>query len=312
MADTFVGIDVAKDWLDVHRLPDAACHRFPNEPQGHQQLIQWLSGHQVQRIVLEASGGYERLVASTLVAAALPVVVVNPRPVRDFAKALGKLAKTDAIDAQVLACFAEKICPPLRPIPSQIEQQLRETLTRRSQLLGLRTMESNRLRQALARKVKDSLQAVLDLLDQQLKLIDSELDALLKASPAWQEKIDRYQSVPGIGPQTARCLVAELPELGACSRQQIVSLVGLAPLNRDSGTWRGQRSILGGRVSVRTALYMATLVATRFNPVIRAAYQRLRAAGKPFKVALVACMRKLLVILNAIARKNDTWKQTST
>lgn len=309
MSVTVVGIDVAKDWLDVHFLPNAASQRLTNDSPGHEQLVQLLQGQPVERIVLEASGGYERVVVSLLVAAGLPVVVVNPRQVRDFAKATGKLAKTDRLDAAVLAHFAEVIRPELRPWPSDSEQELRETLARRSQLVGLRTMESNRLKQAQAKRVKDSLKAVLKTLDKQLEQIDDQLGGLIQASPAWQAKVDLYQSTPGIGPQTARCLVAELPELGTCTRQKIAALVGVAPLNRDSGTYRGQRMISGGRASVRCALYMATLSAVRYNPLIKTAYERLRAAGKPVKVALVACMRKFLVILNAMARKNQTWQE---
>lgn len=309
MSVSVIGIDVAKDWLDVHLLPSDASQRFPNDASGHEQLVQLLHGQQVERIVLEASGGYERVVVSLLVAAGLPVVVVNPRQVRDFAKATGKLAKTDRLDAAVLAHFAAVIRPELRPWPSESEQELRETLTRRSQLVGLRTMESNRLKQAHTKRVKESLKAVLKTLDRQLEQIDDQLGGLIQASPAWQAKVELYQSTPGIGPQTARCLVAELPELGTCSRQAIAALVGVAPINRDSGMYRGQRMISGGRASVRCALYMATLSAVRHNPLLKAAYQRFRAAGKPVKVALVACMRKFLVILNAMARKNQTWQE---
>lgn len=309
MSVNVVGIDVAKDGLDVHLLPSATSQRLTNDAQGHEQLVQLLKDQPVQRIVLEASGGYERVVASLLVAAGLPVVVVNPRQVRDFAKATGKLAKTDRIDAAILARFADAIRPELRPWPSENEQELRETLARRSQLVGLRTMESNRLKQARTKRVQDSLKAVLKTLDKQLDQLDDQLGRLIQASPAWQAKVDLYQSTPGIGPQTARCLVAELPELGSCTRQQIAALVGVAPMNRDSGTYRGQRMIVGGRASVRCALYMATFSAVRHNPLIKTAYQRFRAAGKPAKVALVACMRKFLVILNAMARKNQSWQE---
>lgn len=309
MSVLFVGVDVAKDWLDVHLLPTGIRQRFANTPEGHEQLLALLADQPLERVILEASGGYERLVAGTLLAAGLPAVVVNPRLVRDFAKALGKLAKTDRIDAEVLALFGERIQPQLRALPNEIERKLQETLARRGQLLGLRTMESNRLQQAHAPKVQASHRAVIRTLNEQLRQLDDELDDLVKTSPAWQEKVGRYQSTPGIGPQTARCLVAELPELGSCSRQEIASLVGLAPMNHDSGARQGKRSIAGGRPTVRKALYMAAVSAARCNPVIRQAYQRLRQGGKPFKVAIVACMRKLLIILNAMQRKGQSWQQ---
>jgi transposase len=307
MSEAFVGIDVAKDWLDLQVL-NGPAQRFANDSQGLQALVHSLRGLALERIVLEASGGYERLAAATLVAAQMPVVVVNPRQVRDFAKALGKLAKTDRIDAQVLAEFAHAIRPPLRTRPDESERKLQETLARRSQLLTMRTMESNRLQQAQDERVRADVKAVVAFLNQRLKALDHDLDQLIQQSPAWQEKIDLLQTVPGIGPQTARALVAELPELGACSRQALAALAGVAPMNRDSGAHRGKRTILGGRPRVRTALYMATLSATRCNPLIQAHYKKLRAAGKPFKVALIACLRKLLTILNAIVREQTTWQ----
>jgi transposase len=303
----FVGIDVSKDWLDVHVL-GGATDRCENTPAGIQNLIERLSALALDRIVLEATGGYERLAVAELAAARLPVVVVNPRQVRDFAKALGKLAKTDRIDAEVLARFAEAIRPELRPLRDESEQKLRETLTRRSQLSSMRTMELNRLKQAHTQKIRTDVESVLAFLEKRLQALDNDLDQLIKDSPAWQEKSDLLKSVPGIGEQTARTLVAELTELGSASRQQIAALVGVAPMNRDSGALRGKRTTIGGRTSVRNALYMATLVGTRFNSVIRAHYQKLLAAGKPKKVALVACMRKILTILNAMIRKRQSWK----
>jgi transposase len=271
-------------------------------------LIERLAALRVERIVLEATGGYERLVVTALMVAGLPVVVVNPRQVRDFAKALGKLAKTDRIDAEVLARFAVAVRPALRPLPDESEQKLRETLARRSQLMGMRTMELNRLQQAHASQVRRDVQAVVSFLDKRLRAIDKELDELIKGSPIWQKKVELLKTVPGIGEQTARTLIADLSELGSCSRQQIAALVGVAPLNRDSGTLRGRRMTWGGRRAVRQALYMATLVASRFNPVIRSHYERLRQAGKKAKVALVACMRKLLTTLNAMLREQKPWK----
>lgn len=304
----FVGIDVSKDWLDVHVLEDFT-DRCENNPTGLQGLIRRLGELPVERIVLEATGGYERLAVAELAAAGLPVVVVNPRQVRDFAKALGKLAKTDRIDAEVLARFAQAVRPELRPLPDASQQKLRETLARRSQLIGMRTMEWNRLKQAHTKSIRADVESVVAFLDKRLEAIDKDLDQLIKDSPAWQEKADLLKTVPGIGDQTARTLLAELAELGTTSRQQIAALVGVAPMNRDSGLLRGKRTTIGGRATVRRALYMATLTATRFNCVIRAHYQKLLAAGKQKKVALVACMRKMLTILNAMLRKRQSWNK---
>lgn len=306
----FVGIDISKEWLDVHLL-DGFTDRCQNTADGLQGLIQRLSDCDVERIVLEATGGYERLAVAELAAAGLPIVVVNPRQVRDFAKALGKLAKTDRIDAEVLARFAQAVRPELRPLRDEAQQKLRETLARRAQLIGMRTMEGNRLKQAHGKSIRANVESVVAFLDERLEALDKDLDQLIKDSPAWQEKTDLLKSVPGIGDQTARTLVAELAELGSTSRQQIAALVGVAPMNRDSGLLRGRRSTIGGRATVRRVLYMATLVATRCNSVIRAYYQKLLAAGKQKKVALVACMRKMLSILNAMLRKRQSWYQVS-
>jgi transposase len=306
----FVGIDVSKDWLDVHVL-EGFTHRCENTEVGLRDLVQRLVDLDVERIVLEATGGYERLAVAELAAAGLPIVMVNPRQVRDFAKALGKLAKTDRIDAEVLARFAQAVRPELRPQLNESQQKLRETLARRSQLIGMRTMESNRLKQAHSKRIRTDVESVLAFLDKRLQAIDKDLDQLIKDSQAWQEKTDLLKSVPGIGDQTARTLLAELTELGTSSRQQIAALVGVAPMNRDSGTMRGRRTTIGGRAAVRRTLYMATLVATRYNSVIRTHYQKLLTAGKPKKVALVACMRKLLSILNPMLRKNQAWNKTT-
>jgi len=236
-----------------------------------------------------------------------PVVVANPRQVRDFARAIGQLAKTDTIDARVLARFAKVIEPEVRTLPDEKSVELQEKLARRDQLVQMRTAENNRLKQAISKAVEKSIQAMLDAIDEQLRSVDDDIDRLIRSSPAWQAKVDLLKGVPGVGEQTARCLVAQLPELGSCSRQKIAALVGVAPINRDSGTMRGRRTTFGGRANVRRMLYMATLVATRHNPVIRAYYQRLVAAGKRKMVALVAAMRKLLVILNAMLRDQKTW-----
>ena len=304
-----VGIDVSKDWLDVHVL-DGTSQRFGNTPEGHRSLIALLNSQPIERVVLEATGGYERLLVAALVAAELPVVVTNPRQVRDFAKALGLLAKTDRIDAQVLARFAQAVQPPLRTIADEETLKLRELLARRAQLIEMRVMESNRLKQANASRVRSDLLSSIEFIDKRLKRLDDEIDEAIRRSPAWQDKVDLLLSVPGIGPQTARVLLVELPELGRCSRQQGAALVGLAPMNRDSGQFRGKRMIIGGRAVVRRALYMAALSASRSNPVIRKHYKKLCAAGKPFKVAIVACMRKLLTIVNAMIRNRQAWQPT--
>jgi transposase len=299
-------MDVSKDGLDVHVL-QGWSERFGNDPSGLKELQCRLAELSVERIVMEATGGYERLAAAELSLAKLPVVVVNPRQVRDFAKAIGRLAKTDKMDAEVLARFAEAVRPEVRPLCDAAQQRLQEVLTRRSQLVQMRTAERNRLAQLTHPAMRDDVRNHLVFLKKQLDRLEKDLDRLIQDTPAWQVKVDLLRTVPGIGPQTARALVAELSELGSASRQQIAALVGVAPMNRDSGAFRGKRTTIGGRSSVRTVLYMATLSATRSNQVIRATYQKLVAAGKPKKVALVACMRKLLGILNAMLRNQHAW-----
>lgn len=307
-ATVCVGIDVSKDQLDLATNPGDGTHAFANDPDGHHKLVTHLQTLDVQSIVLEATGGYERAAVGALLAAELPVIVVNPRQVRDFARAIGKLAKTDRIDAAVLARFARTIDPQRRPLPDENTRLLQEKIARRGQLIHMRTAEQNRLKQAHGHDVKRSIQALIDTLEQQLQTLDDDLDRMIRDSPAWREKENLLKSVPGIGDQTARQLVINLPELGQCTRQQIAALVGVAPFNRDSGAQRGQRAIAGGRANVRAALYMAALVATRHNPVIRRHYQKLLAAGKRKKVALIACLRKLLTMLNAILRDAKPWK----
>ena len=303
---SFVGIDVAKETLDVHVL-GAWAERFDNSVEGLQEVKRRLAELSPERIVMEATGGYERLAASELSLAGLPVVVVNPRQARDFAKAIGKLAKSDEIDAEVLARFGQAVRPELRPLPDETQHRLREILTRRSQLIQMRTAESNRLSQLTDKTMRKSVEYHLSFLRKQLDQLEKDLDRMIRQSPIWQAKADLLQTVPGIGPQTARTLVAELSELGAGSRQQIAALVGVAPMNRDSGTLRGKRVTTGGRAAVRTALYMATLTATQHNEVIREHYAKLLRAGKAKKLALVACMRKLLGILNAMLRNHQPW-----
>jgi len=303
-----VGIDVSKARLDVDWSDDRPAFSVDNHPDGHLQLVQALSPVGAHRIVIEATGGYERPLVAELAAAGLPVVVVNPRQVRDFAKATGRLAKTDAIDAKVLALFGLAIDPPQRPLEDAQTRAFADLLARRRQLVQMRVAEEHRLAQAQAKQVKQSIGQVIQVLEQQIDDIDEGLNQRIQDSPIWKVKEELLTSVKGVGITTARTLLAELPELGALSRQEIAALAGVAPFNRDSGQFRGKRTIRGGRAVVRNALYMATLVATRFNPVIRAYYQRLLATGKRKKVALVACMRKLLVILNAILRTKKTWR----
>ncbi|MBI5119040.1 IS110 family transposase, partial [Candidatus Poribacteria bacterium] len=257
-------------------------------------------------VVMEATGGYETALAAALAAAEMPVVVVNPRQVRDFAKAIGRLAKTDRIDARVLALFAERVRPPLREMPDEALRTLAALLTRRRQLIEMLVAERNRLDHA-SPSVEKSLKQHIRWLEKRLDDVDSDLDQTIQQSPVWRAKEDLLRSVPGIGPVVSRTLLADLPELGSLNRKKIAALVGVAPLCKDSGTLRGKRMVWGGRAPVRAALFMGALIASRHNPVIRDFYKRLVDAGKPKKVALVACMRKMLTILNAMVRNNTRW-----
>ncbi len=308
-AGVLVGIDVAKSELEIALRSQAGTERWsvPNTPVGHAELVGRLKQLLVEHIVLEASGGYEKAPLAALGAAGLPVVAVNARQVRDFAKALGILAKTDRLDAQVLAHFAEAIRPELRALPSAQAEQLQALLLRQRQLVQMLTTEKTRRHQATA-AVRPSIEALIKHLQAQLAGLEEELAAVLEASPLWKQTEDLLQSVPGIGPKVSRTLIAALPELGRLPRRQISTLVGVAPLARDSGTHRGERPIWGGRAPVRAMLYMGTLSAVRFNPVIRAFYHQLLARGKPKKVALVACMRKLLTILNTMLKSGTPWQ----
>lgn len=302
----FVGIDVSKDHLDLHNRPTASAARYTNDPAGIAALLTRVAELAPQRIALEATGGFEAPLAAALAAAGQPVVVVNPRQVRDFAKATGQLAKTDAIDAAVLAHFAEAIRPDVRPLPDVEARALAALVDRRRQLLEMRTAEKNRL--ALANpRVAPSLRSHITWLTEQLDEVDRELTELIRSSAVWREKDDLLRGVPGIGPVVSRVLVSELPELGRLSNKRIAALVGVAPVSRDSGRMSGTRSIAGGRAGVRSGLYMAILSAVRYNAPIREFYLRLRKAGKAIKVAQVAAMRKLLVILNAMVRDNRPW-----
>lgn len=306
----FVGVDVAKAELMIAVRPGADCWTVSNDERGVQALVSRLAGMNPSLIVLEATGGYEMLCAAALSAAALPVVVVNPRQVRDFAKSTGQLAKTDRIDAGVLALFAERVRPELRAIPDAAARDLEAVILRRRQLIEMLQAERNRLGMAIGRSqrpVKHSLKKHIAYLERELAITDTDLEHLVRESPVWRERDDLLQSVPGIGPVVSRTLLAELPELGRLDRRAMAKLVGVAPMSRDSGTWRGRRMIQGGRASVRKVLYMAALVAARRNVVIKAFYQRLVTAGKPKKLALVACARKLLTILNQMVRTGRHW-----
>jgi transposase len=308
---SFIGIDVAKATLDYACRPSGATGTVPNDDGGIRALVEQLQGHHPTLLVLEATGGYEAAVVAALATAGLPVVVANPRQVRDFARATGQLAKTDAIDAQVLALFAERVRPTPRPLPDEAAHALDALLTRRRQLVEMLVAERNRL--LVARPaVRRDLQQHIRYLERRLREADDDLHTAVKTSPLWRVKDDLLQSVPGVGRVVSLTLLAELPELGRLSSKEIAALVGVAPLARDSGTLRGKRLVYGGRAPVRAVLYMAALVASKCNPVIRAFYQRLRAAGKPAKVALTACMRKLLVILNAMARSGTPWNPEHT
>jgi transposase len=310
-AVTFIGIDVSKDQLDVAILPTSESLEVANDEAGISALLQQLKGCQAPLVVLEATGGYETAVAAALSVHGIPVAIVNPRQVRDFARATGQLAKTDAIDAAILALFAERVRPEPKPLPDELTQDLQALLTRRRQLIDMLTAERNRLARS-ARAVRKSIEKHVRWLERQLQDSDTEIAAFISKSPLWRAKENLLRSVPGIGPVASRTLLADLPELGRLNRKQIAALVGVAPLARDSGTLKGKRFIWGGRANVRSVLYMATLAATRSNPVIRAHYLRLISAGKPTKVALVACMRKLLVTLNAMVRTGEPWSRPAT
>jgi transposase len=305
----YVGIDVAKAHLDVAEGSTGVLWRVANDEVGIAEALRRLEVLAPALVVLEATGGYEAPVAAALGAAGLPVAVVNPRQVRDFAKSTGKLAKTlaPALDARVLALFGERMRPAARPLPDAQARELSALLTRRRQVVVMLTAEKNRLGRALPR-VRPGVAAHIAWLERQVAELNGDLGRTLRESPLWREQEDLLRSVPAVGPVLTLTLVAEVPELGTLNRRQIAALVGVAPLNRDSGTLRGKRTVWGGRATVRAALYMATLVAARFNPVIRAFYQRLCAAGKPKKVALTACMRKLLTILNAMIKHRTPWQ----
>jgi transposase len=306
MAATFVGIDVSKDHLDVHLRPTGEAFRAAADEPGVAAVVARVAAAGPAAVVLEATGGYEAPLAAALAAAGLPVAVVNPRQARRFAEATGRLAKTDRLDAAALAHFAEAVRPEARPLPDAATQALAALVARRRQLLDMRTAEQNRLPLAAPAVARD-IRAHVAWLDRRIAAAGRDLAAAVEASPAWRARDDLLQSVPGVGPVVSRTLLAELPELGALSGRRIAALAGVAPVARDSGRRAGARRIAGGRAGVRSGLYMACLSAVRHNPVLRAFYARLRAAGKAVKVAQVAAMRKLLVILNAMVRDGRRW-----
>lgn len=302
---TWIGIDVSKGRLDIAAAPSG--ERLSVSADEYQKLLSWLGKRRPDLIVLEATGGYERDVVAALAAKGWAIAVINPRQVRDFARATGRLAKTDAIDATVLAAFAQAVRPEPRRLRDAQTQALRDLVVRRRQLLDMRKAEKNRLETALSPTIRDGVKRHLAWLDSEIAQADDDLDQQIRQSPSWRADEDLLTSMPGVGPILARTVIAELPELGRLNRRQIAALVGVAPFNRDSGKMRGARTTWGGRGPVRQVLYMATLSGVRFNPVLKEAYDRLLKAGKPPKLALVACMRRLIVTLNAMMRARQPW-----
>ena len=307
----YVGVDVSKAQLDVAVRPSGARWDVSRDEAGIRQLVSRLKALEPVMVLLEASGGLELSLVAALAAKAVSVVVVNPRQVRDFAKATGKLAKTDALDAAVLAHFAAVVRPPVRPLRDAETQALGSLVGRRYQVMTMLVSEKNRLSSVAAAAVRPRIEAHIAWLERELDDLDKNLRQTLRQSPLWRDKDDLLRTVPGIGERVSFALLAYLPELGTLDRRQIAALVGVAPFNRDSGTLRGKRTVWGGRARVRAALYMGALVASRCNPVIRGFYQRLLACGKPKKLALTACMRKLLVILNSMLKHRSTWRGLS-
>src|SRR3954469_7310312 len=308
-APTFVGIDVSKHRLDVHARPSRESFATDYDDEGVAGLVERLAALAPALVVLEATGGLEVRLAAALAAAGLPVAVVNPRRVRAFARATGRLAKTDRLDAEAIARFAEAVRPPARPLPDEVTRHLGALVARRRQLLEMLVAERNR-RQAAEPALHERIDAHLRWLEEALAEIERDLDGAIRDSPIWRAKEQLLRSVPGIGPVSARTLLAELPELGFLTRRQAAALVGVAPFSRDSGKMRGKRAIWGGRAALRACLYMAAVAAARgANPAIAGFYKRLRRAGKPAKLALTACMRKLVVTLTAMLRTNTVWKQ---
>lgn len=307
MAMVYVGIDVSKDWLDVHVAPAGECWRVARDAAGLDELVGRIGGLGPLCVGVEATGGYETVVAATLGAACLPVAVLNPAQVRHYANAMGKRAKTDPIDAAVIARFVEAARPAARPLPDEQTRILADLVARRRQIIAMMVAERQRLKRAGAKRLIKSIERLLAALQKELTDLEGAIDESVRGSPLWKAKEDLLSSIPGVGPATARTLIAELPELGRLDRRQIAALVGVAPWTRQSGQWRGKAMIGGGRPAVRAALYMASLVASRFNPVLRETYRRLVQAGKAKKVALIAIARKLVTICNAIVRDQKPW-----
>lgn len=306
--ESFVGIDVSKDHLDVHVRPAGTARRFANTDAGHRAVLTFLAPFAPTLVVLEATGRHERAVVAALAADPIPVVVLNPARARQFAQAMGRLAKTDAVDAAVLAEYAERIRPTPRPRPDADTQRLQALVARRRQVVELRTMEANRTNPLTDRAVKRSLSAIGRALDKELERLDRDIAAVVEASPLWREKDELLQSIPGVGPVLSCTLMAEFPELGTLTREEVGALVGVAPMNNDSGQHRGRRSIRGGRAAVRAVLYMGAMSARLHNPVLKAFADRLQEAGKAGKVIITAVARKLVVIANAILQKNRPWQ----
>jgi len=305
----FVGLDVSKQKLDVAVRPQGRHFVTNNNDRGIKQLVKRLGALKPELIVLEASGGYEFLITAALAEARLPVALINPQAVRKFAGATGKLAKTDKLDAQVLAHFAEALRPEPRPLPDQDQQLLKAALQRRLQVVKMIGQEKSRLEKTFIPALKQDIQAHLAWLNQRLEQLDRDLNDQIRQSPLWRDRDRLLQGIPGIGPVVSRAVIAQLPEAGRLPGKKTVALVGVAPYNRDSGRFRGKRMIRGGRSHLRHMLYMAAVVAARYNPVIRAFYLRLLAAGKPKKLALTACMRKLVLIINSMLKNNQPWNQ---
>jgi transposase len=299
---------VSKATLDVHLRPDAKTRRFGNTPEGIAALLEWVTPLPPTLIILEATGGYEQPAVAALSLKGLRVVLTNPKRVRDFAGAVGKQAKTDAIDAGVLAEFADKVRPPVRPLDGADTQKSQALLGRRNQLVGMRTMESNRLAGVTGRVIRRSIETILRAIEQELTRANAELDTAIQASAVWKAKDELLQSIPGIGPVVSRTLLADMPESGTLSREQAAALAGVAPMNRDSGAWRGRRMIRGGRTAVRSMLYLGSHAAKQGNKVMRAFAERLEKAGKAPKVIRIALARKLLIIANAVLRDGRPWE----
>lgn len=304
----YVGLDVATQRLDLHVRPTDETFSCAHDEAGLAALVQRLQALSPTMVVLEATGGYHVPVAAAVASAGIPVAVVNPRQIRDYARATGQLAKTDALDARAIARFAEAVKPAVRPLPSEDAQRLSALVARRRQLVEMLGMETNRRHQARDRKLQRQVDAHVKWLREAVDRLEADLNDTIRSSPVWRERENLLTSVPGIGSTTASALIAELPELGLLDRRRIAALAGLAPMNRDSGKLRGRRMICGGRPQVRRALYMATVAAIRFNPAISKFYRRLVEAGRPPKVALTAAMRKLLTILNAVLRDQQPWR----